>query len=97
MRRNHFRHMHQLGLLEYLPLEQWFRTCFAGCIPETSLVRIWDKLLSGTGGSSHLLIFLAVALLIHFRRSILLNQSGLKACPCWANVSSISLKNHDLF
>jgi len=63
-----YRFMTNLEAIDKLPLDQWFGQCFAGFIYEASLVRIWDKVV---GGSAQIIIFLAIALLIHFRHSIL--------------------------
>ena len=79
------RHLISLDTFDHLPLERWFQTCFAGFIIETSLVRIWDKLLSGTGASYQLLVFVAVALLVHFRRPILQTQSNQEIWQCIYN------------
>ncbi|KAK6313857.1 hypothetical protein J4Q44_G00153160 [Coregonus suidteri] len=46
-----------------LPYSLWFRRCFAGCLPESSLQRVWDKVISG---SFKILVFVAVAILLSY-------------------------------
>ncbi|GAB6026177.1 TBC1 domain member 7 [Chamberlinius hualienensis] len=55
-----YKHLDQLQTLNSLPLLQWFSRCFAGTLHESSLGTIWDKVI---GGSSKVLVFVAVAIL----------------------------------
>nr|CAH0106366.1 unnamed protein product [Daphnia galeata] len=79
-----YKHVIGLGAMDSLPLEYWFGQCFAGYIAETSLVRIWDKLL---GGSTQIIVFLAVALILHFRHSILACKSNEEINLCVSKVT----------
>jgi len=72
-----------MNAIDNLPLDKWFGQCFAGYILETSLVRIWDKLL---GGSCQIIVFLAAALLIHFRQYLMKSQTNEEVNQCLANV-----------
>ncbi|KAG8571798.1 hypothetical protein GDO81_011786 [Engystomops pustulosus] len=38
-------HLKACSALEKLPYDLWFRKCFAGCLPPSTLQRIWDKLI----------------------------------------------------
>lgn len=49
----------------------------------TSSYRIWDKLI---GGSSQIIVFLGVSLLIHYRHSIFQGESNDEICRCISNV-----------
>uniref|UniRef100_T1JLX8 TBC1 domain family member 7 n=1 Tax=Strigamia maritima TaxID=126957 RepID=T1JLX8_STRMM len=51
-----------------LPFTQWFCRCFAGVLPISSLIRIWDRVI---GGAIMFLPYVAVALLIGLRRQIM--------------------------
>uniref|UniRef100_A0AAY4CS13 TBC1 domain family member 7 n=1 Tax=Denticeps clupeoides TaxID=299321 RepID=A0AAY4CS13_9TELE len=52
------------GCLAALPYSVWFKRCFAGCLPETSLQRIWDKVISG---SCKILVFVAMEILLSYK------------------------------
>ncbi|XP_010870732.1 TBC1 domain family member 7 [Esox lucius] len=54
-------HLRTTGALAMLPYSLWFRRCFAGCLPESSLQRVWDKVISG---SCKILVFVAVEILL---------------------------------
>lgn len=54
-----FRHLDENNLLDALPLEQWYGTCFAGVLTNQSLIRIWDKI---CGGSRKIVVFVFVTL-----------------------------------
>jgi len=77
-------HLIDIRAIDSLPLEKWFGQCFAGYIEETSLVRIWDKLL---GGSCQIIVFLAVALIIHFRHSLMKSQTSKEVNQCFGNIT----------
>ncbi|KAJ7986355.1 hypothetical protein DPEC_G00339060 [Dallia pectoralis] len=59
------------GALAMLPYGLWFRRCFAGCLPESSLQRVWDKVISG---SCKILVFVAVEILLLYK-IMLMNMS----------------------
>lgn len=55
----YFRYLDENNLLDALPLEQWYGTCFAGVLTNQSLIRIWDKI---CGGSRKIVVFVFVTL-----------------------------------
>lgn len=57
-------HLKASGCLGSLPYCLWFRRCFAGCLPESSLQRVWDKVISG---SCKILVFVAVEILLSYK------------------------------
>lgn len=57
-------HLKKTGVLGLLPYGLWFRRCFAGCLPESSLQRVWDKMISG---SCKILVFVAVEILLSYK------------------------------
>ncbi|XP_016108107.1 TBC1 domain family member 7 isoform X1 [Sinocyclocheilus grahami] len=57
-------HLKTSGALHSLPYCLWFRRCFAGCLPESSLQRVWDKVISG---SCKILVFVAVEILLSYK------------------------------
>ncbi|KAI7799369.1 TBC1 domain family member 7 [Triplophysa rosa] len=57
-------HLKASGSLASLPYCLWFRRCFAGCLPESSLQRVWDKVISG---SCKILVFVAVEILLSYK------------------------------
>ncbi|XP_048063817.1 TBC1 domain family member 7 [Chanodichthys erythropterus] len=57
-------HLKACGALDSLPYRLWFRRCFAGCLPESSLQRVWDKVISG---SCKILVFVAVEILLSYK------------------------------
>ncbi|KAG5849869.1 hypothetical protein ANANG_G00076270 [Anguilla anguilla] len=57
-------HLRSCGALRRLPYGLWFRRCFAGCFPESSLQRVWDKVISG---SCKILVFVAVEVLLSYK------------------------------
>lgn len=52
------------GCLATLPYSLWFKRCFAGCLPDTSLQRVWDKVISG---SCKILVFVAMEILLTYK------------------------------
>ncbi|XP_056337747.1 TBC1 domain family member 7 [Danio aesculapii] len=65
-------HLKASGALASLPYSLWFRRCFAGCLPESSLQRVWDKVISG---SCKILVFVAVEILLSYKIMIMgMNQ-----------------------
>ncbi|XP_068090736.1 TBC1 domain family member 7 isoform X2 [Hyperolius riggenbachi] len=61
-------HLKTNNALDKLPYNLWFRKCFAGCLPATSLQRVWDKVVSG---SCKILIFIAVEIMLTFKMKLL--------------------------
>ncbi|KAG7488406.1 hypothetical protein MATL_G00034170 [Megalops atlanticus] len=57
-------HLKSCNALSKLPYSLWFRRCFAGCFPESSLQRVWDKVISG---SCKILVFVAVEVLLSYK------------------------------
>ncbi|KAJ8276845.1 hypothetical protein GJAV_G00068550 [Gymnothorax javanicus] len=57
-------HLKTCSALRVLPYNLWFRRCFAGYFPESSLQRIWDKVISG---SCKILVFVAVEILLTYK------------------------------
>ncbi|XP_010772587.1 TBC1 domain family member 7 [Notothenia coriiceps] len=57
-------HLKTSGTLAQLPYGLWFRRCFAGCLPESSLQRVWDKVISG---SCKILVFVALEILLSYK------------------------------
>ncbi|XP_061635422.1 TBC1 domain family member 7 isoform X2 [Phyllopteryx taeniolatus] len=61
-------HLKNTGALAQLPYSLWFRRCFAGCLPESSLQRVWDKVISG---SCKILVFVALEILLSYKIMLL--------------------------
>uniref|UniRef100_H2MBX7 TBC1 domain family member 7 n=1 Tax=Oryzias latipes TaxID=8090 RepID=H2MBX7_ORYLA len=61
-------HLKSTGALLQLPYSLWFRRCFAGCLPECSLQRVWDKVISG---SCKILVFVALEILLSYKIMLL--------------------------
>nr|XP_033790530.1 TBC1 domain family member 7 [Geotrypetes seraphini]XP_033790531.1 TBC1 domain family member 7 [Geotrypetes seraphini]XP_033790532.1 TBC1 domain family member 7 [Geotrypetes seraphini]XP_033790533.1 TBC1 domain family member 7 [Geotrypetes seraphini]XP_033790534.1 TBC1 domain family member 7 [Geotrypetes seraphini]XP_033790535.1 TBC1 domain family member 7 [Geotrypetes seraphini] len=61
-------HLKMCSALSRLPYDLWFNRCFAGCLPESSLQRIWDKVISG---SCKILVFLAMEILLTYKMKII--------------------------
>nr|KAF6383853.1 TBC1 domain family member 7 [Pipistrellus kuhlii] len=38
-------HLKMCSAVSRLPYDLWFKRCFAGCLPESSLQRVWDKVI----------------------------------------------------
>lgn len=57
--RTFHRYLDENNLLDALPLEHWYGTCFAGVLTNQSLIRIWDKI---CGGSRKIVVFVFVTL-----------------------------------
>ncbi|TRY88994.1 hypothetical protein DNTS_032293 [Danionella cerebrum] len=57
-------YLRTIGALPGLPFDLWFRRCFAGGLPESSLQRVWDKVISG---SCKILVFVAVEILLSYK------------------------------
>ncbi|XP_029446537.1 TBC1 domain family member 7 [Rhinatrema bivittatum] len=61
-------HLKTCSALSRLPYDLWFNKCFAGLLPESSLQRVWDKVVSG---SCKILVFVAVEILVTFKLKIM--------------------------
>ncbi|XP_074998805.1 TBC1 domain family member 7 isoform X3 [Calonectris borealis] len=61
-------HLKACAAVSKLPYDLWFKKCFAGCLPESSLQRVWDKVISG---SCKILVFVAVEILLTFKMKIM--------------------------
>ncbi|NXW31758.1 TBCD7 protein, partial [Phaetusa simplex] len=68
-------HLKACAAMSKLPYDLWFKKCFAGCLPESSLQRqvlffsfFWDKVISG---SCKILVFVAVEILLTFKMKII--------------------------
>ncbi|XP_043574934.1 TBC1 domain family member 7 isoform X6 [Chiloscyllium plagiosum] len=57
-------HLKTCLAMNKLPYDLWFMHCFAGCLPESSLQRVWDKIISG---SCKILVFVAMEILLTFK------------------------------
>ncbi|GFO50710.1 TBC1 domain family member 7-like [Plakobranchus ocellatus] len=68
-----YQHLCHHQVVSALPLHVWFHQCFASVLPEASVERIWDRVI---GGSSHILVFVAVAIFLVLRRPLLAMQSS---------------------
>ncbi|KAL4630990.1 hypothetical protein GN956_G15246 [Arapaima gigas] len=82
-------HLKSSGALGKLPYGLWFRRCFSGCLPECSLQRVWDKVISG---SCKILVFVAVEILLSYKMVLV----GLSRAEVVAQfLSSIPQENTD--
>ncbi|XP_078543734.1 TBC1 domain family member 7 isoform X2 [Lissotriton helveticus] len=61
-------HLKACSTMNKLPYDLWFKKCFAGCLPESSLQRVWDKVISG---SCKILVFVAIEILVNFKMKLL--------------------------
>ncbi|KAI6074844.1 TBC1 domain family member 7 [Aix galericulata] len=71
-------HLKACAAMSKLPYDLWFKKCFAGCLPESSLQRqalfffppfvFWDKIISG---SCKILVFVALEILLTFKMKII--------------------------
>ncbi|PVD33627.1 hypothetical protein C0Q70_04885 [Pomacea canaliculata] len=66
-------HLQEHYVLTSLPLIDWFTCCFASVLPDISFERVWDKVI---GGSTFVLVYVAVSILIFFRRPLLSMKSS---------------------
>ncbi|XP_059612010.1 TBC1 domain family member 7 [Phlebotomus argentipes] len=62
-----FRYLETHNLLQKLPLNRWYVTCFSGVLNETALAKVWDKII---GGSFQILAFVLYKMLSKLERSI---------------------------
>ncbi|XP_006864146.1 PREDICTED: TBC1 domain family member 7 isoform X2 [Chrysochloris asiatica] len=76
-------HLKTCSALPLLPYDLWFRRCFAGCLPESSLQRVWDKVVSG---SCKILVFVAVEILLTFKIKVMALNSAEKITEFLENI-----------
>uniref|UniRef100_A0A2C9LFD3 TBC1 domain family member 7 n=1 Tax=Biomphalaria glabrata TaxID=6526 RepID=A0A2C9LFD3_BIOGL len=68
-----YQHLSHHQLMKSLPIMEWLSTCYANVLPENALERIWDRVI---GGSSAVLIYVAVSIFLILRRPLLALQSA---------------------
>lgn len=61
-------HLQTCSAINKLPYDVWFTHCFAGYLPESSLQRVWDKVISG---SCKILVFVAMEILLTFKMKLM--------------------------
>ncbi|XP_051872106.1 TBC1 domain family member 7 isoform X1 [Pristis pectinata] len=61
-------HLNMCSAMSKLPYDVWFTHCFAGYLPESSLQRVWDKVISG---SCKILVFVAMEILLTFKMKLM--------------------------
>ncbi|XP_008569257.1 PREDICTED: TBC1 domain family member 7 [Galeopterus variegatus] len=76
-------HLKLCSAVSKLPYDVWFKKCFAGCLPESSLQRIWDKVVSG---SCKILVFVAVEILLTFKIKVMALNSAEKITKFLENI-----------
>ncbi|NXL63269.1 TBCD7 protein, partial [Chordeiles acutipennis] len=83
-------HLKACAAMSKLPYDLWFKKCFAGCLPESSLQRqvlflsiFWDKVISG---SCKILVFVAVEILLTFKMKILALNTAEKITQFLENI-----------
>uniref|UniRef100_A0A2K5DM55 TBC1 domain family member 7 n=1 Tax=Aotus nancymaae TaxID=37293 RepID=A0A2K5DM55_AOTNA len=76
-------HLKMCSAVSKLPYDLWFKRCFAGCLPESSLQRVWDKVVSG---SCKTLVFVAVEILLTFKIKVMALNSAEKITKFLENI-----------
>ncbi|KAL0622941.1 TBC1 domain family member 7 [Plecturocebus cupreus] len=80
-------HLKMCSAVSKLPYDLWFKRCFAGCLPESSLQRqvflVWDKVMSG---SCKILVFVAVEILLTFKIKVMALNSAEKITKFLENI-----------
>ncbi|GAB0183811.1 TBC1 domain family member 7 [Grus japonensis] len=76
-------HLKACAAMSKLPYDLWFKKCFAGCLPESSLQRVWDKVISG---SCKILVFVAVEILLTFKMKIIALNTAEKITQFLENI-----------
>ncbi|XP_028335079.1 TBC1 domain family member 7 isoform X2 [Physeter macrocephalus] len=76
-------HLKTSSAVSKLPYDLWFKRCFAGCLPESSLQRVWDKVISG---SCKILVFVAVEILLTFKIKVMALNSAEKITKFLENI-----------
>lgn len=87
------RYLDENNLLDTLPLEQWYGTCFAGVLTNQSIIRIWDKI---CGGSRKIVIFVFVTMFNWIWRTSKLS-SATQVSEILAIIDNVSAYNHHFF
>ncbi|CAI9730585.1 Hypothetical predicted protein [Octopus vulgaris] len=67
-----------------IPLSEWFQSCFAGVLPESSFERIWDKVI---GGRCMVLVYVAVSIFIIFQQPLLNMKNSQEASEYFKKIS----------
>jgi len=67
------KHLLSIDTFDVLPLKRWFESGFTEDIPDSCMERIWDKVVCG---SSKILVFVAVGLLMVYRHPLLMEKSS---------------------
>uniref|UniRef100_A0A8C6BM93 TBC1 domain family member 7 n=1 Tax=Monodon monoceros TaxID=40151 RepID=A0A8C6BM93_MONMO len=88
------RHLKTSSAVSKLPYDLWFKRCFAGCLPESSLQRVWDKVISG---SCKILVFVAVEILLTFKIKVMALNGAEKITKFLENGHSILLHHKKQF
>ncbi|XP_057345032.1 TBC1 domain family member 7-like [Manis pentadactyla] len=68
-------HLKKCSARSKLPYDLQFRRCFVGCLPVSTLQRAWDKVVNG---SSKILVFVAVEILLTFKTKVMSLNSAEK-------------------
>ncbi|XP_054237575.1 TBC1 domain family member 7 [Indicator indicator] len=76
-------HLKACTAMNKLPYDLWFKKCFAGCLPESSLQRVWDKVISG---SCKILVFVALEILLTFKMKIIALNTAEKIAQFLENI-----------
>ncbi|EHB10711.1 TBC1 domain family member 7, partial [Heterocephalus glaber] len=78
-------HLKSCSAVSKLPCDLWFKRCFAGCLPASSLQRqvVWDKVVSG---SCKILVFVAVEILLTFKIKVMALNSPEKITKFLENI-----------
>ncbi|NXG75969.1 TBCD7 protein, partial [Baryphthengus martii] len=84
-------HLKACAAMSKLPYDLWFKKCFAGCLPESSLQRqallsfslVWDKVISG---SCKILVFVALEILLTFKMKIIALNTAEKITQFLENI-----------
>ncbi|CAH1787698.1 unnamed protein product [Owenia fusiformis] len=82
-----YEHLSKHRVLSSLPMSLWYKSSFAGVLPETSFERIWDKVI---GGSCKILVFLMVSTLLTLKRPLLSMNSSQEIVQYLNKISSDS-------
>lgn len=59
-----FRHLNNRGILDKLPFDHWYSSMFASILNKLALIRIFDKIASGSIG---VLVFVFIVICSHLR------------------------------
>lgn len=78
------KHLIKIKALQFLPFEMWFCSCFAGTISDSSIPKIWDKIVAG---SYKILVFVAAVILTTLRRLLLRCEGIDYIIDCINNIS----------